>query len=280
MIIDFLLFALVPGIIFFLQALIHKIGTPQNSEKNGLPMDYKALILHCFFIGFWGAAVREWLDDTIPFQALVMVVLVSLTISYAFFIAPIFYLWRKKDFVRDTALEKELQGEGFNFKILFSDAFSSNAYCTGGIPNSRLIIVANNLRDHLRREELKAIIYHEIGHHKRYHILKLFFINVAVMLIAFYLFRYILEMGLNTGVEVLMVAVIAAVQGLMIYYVPAKFMVHMEYQADLFAKKHCGEEAVNSALVKLDEISEGKLTKGNITHPNLEKRIRNLQKVG
>lgn len=279
MISNFLLFSLISGLVFGVQALIQKVFTPNSSEKDVLAMDYRSVVLYCLFVGFLFSVVWEWLDHLVSLQNLIIAVIVSLTISYSFFIAPIFYLWRKKDFVRDTALEKELQEEGFNFKILFSDAFSSNAFCTGGIPNAQLIIVANNLRDHLSKEELKAIIYHEIGHHKRYHIFKLFAVSVVIILIVLTLYRFMLESGLSTGVEVLMVVAIGTVQGLMIYYIPAKFMFHMEYQADLFAKKHNGEEAVKNALVRLDEISEGKLTKGNITHPNLEKRIRNLQKA-
>lgn len=280
MLFNFFLYAVGYGLIFLLQALIQKAFSKSDTQEEGhLQVDVRSVVLFCVFVGLLFSVATQWLDSLVSYRHVVIAVLLSLLVSYWFFLAPVFYLWRKKDFVRDPELEKAIRKEGFHYKVLFTDAFKSNAYCTGGLPNARLIIVANNLKKHLTPKELRAVVYHEIGHHKRYHIFKLFAINVVITLLIISMFRYLLNMGLSVGWEVFWVFVIGATQGLMVYYIPAKFMKHMEYQADLFARRYFGEETVRSALIKMDEVTGGELTKGNINHPNLQKRLRNLQRV-
>ena len=66
--------------------------------------------------------------------------------------------------------------------------------------------------------------------------------------------------------------------GFILYYVPSKVSYKFEYQSDMYAAKNFSKIAIINALERLDEISNGKLTKGNVTHPNLEKRLKNLNK--
>jgi hypothetical protein len=57
-----------------------------------------------------------------------------------------------------------------------------------------------------------------------------------------------------------------------------KIMYFLEYDADRFAAKIVGKDAYTSMLKTLDGVTGGKLTKGDFLHPNLEKRIRNVEK--
>ncbi|MGY0408045.1 MAG: M48 family metalloprotease, partial [Polaribacter sp.] len=112
----------------------------------------------------------------------------SIIVSYWFIINPLKYIFRPKKFTRDEALEKEIKLEGYPFKIYFTNIIVNNAFATGILPFYKIIIVGNNLKEKLSKIELKAVIYHEIGHHKNKHILKLFFVNVIVQTFAFLLF--------------------------------------------------------------------------------------------
>ena len=68
-----------------------------------------------------------------------------------------------------------------------------------------------------------------------------------------------------------------ALFGFVVYYIPNKIMYFLEYDADSFSAKKYNRENIISALKSLDILSEGKLSEGNINHPNLEKRISNLK---
>jgi len=75
-----------------------------------------------------------------------------------------------------------------NYKILFTNLISTNAYATGIIPFYKIIIIGDNLKEKLNKAQLKAIIYHEIGHHENKHMLKLYFINVVLQTLFCFMF--------------------------------------------------------------------------------------------
>ena len=81
----------------------------------------------------------------------------------------------------------------------------------------------------------------------------------------------------NKFFEGLSVFLGGALFGLVIYYIPNKIMYFLEYDADSFSAIKNSRESMINALKRLDELSQGKLTKGNINHPKIEKRLKNLE---
>jgi Zn-dependent protease with chaperone function len=53
----------------------------------------------------------------------------------------------------------------------------------------------------------------------------------------------------------------------------------MEYEADTFAAKQVGKEAYISFLLRLDQLTEGMLSRKTTTHPILSDRIKNVEKA-
>jgi len=82
----------------------------------------------------------------------------------------------------------------------------------------------------------------------------------------------------STLIEPLLVALTGALVGIIYWFIPNKILYFMEFQADDYSAKNFNKKAIIDALKKLNEISGGKLTKGNVNHPNLEKRLKNIRK--
>ena len=228
------------------------------------------------FIGIMLSLVSE-IFGSLNYKIITFILVASIISSYWFIINPLKYLFRKNKYFRDHELEDEIKSEGYNYKILFTDQITSNAYATGIIPFYKIIIVGKTLKEKLTETQLKAIIYHEIGHHKKRHILKLFFINVVLMTIFSLMFSGLYSLHLTGILEPLGVAMAGGIGGLLFWVIPSKVSFYFEYHADDYSAVHYSRDAIIDSLTKLDEISGGKLSKGNTNHPNLEKRLRSLQ---
>ncbi|MGQ1910451.1 M48 family metallopeptidase [Marinifilum sp. RC60d5] len=251
-----------------------------SKEKNKPPFKENLIsfIGASLFIGIMFSLIST-IFDSINYKIILFIIMASIISSYWFIINPLKYLFKAKKYCRDNKLEDELKTEGYNYKILFTDQFVSNALATGIIPFYKIIIVGNNLKEKLTKAELKSIIYHEIGHHKRKHILKLFFVNIILQTIFFVMFSEILKLH-NTVVfvEGLLVALVGGIGGLLFWFIPNKVSFYFEYYADEYSANHYDRSAMIDSLTKLDEITGGKFTKGNSNHPSLEKRINNIKK--
>ncbi|MGB0838385.1 MAG: M48 family metalloprotease [Flavobacteriaceae bacterium] len=212
---------------------------------------------------------------------IVFVLLFSMALtSFWFIINPFQYFIHKDNYQRDRILEKELTNKGYlNYRVLISKKLKDNALATGIVPFFKQIIIAQNLKDDLTKDQINAIIMHEIGHHRKHHITALFIINALLQTSAFYILSAVHSLEIQeVWKEMSLIAITGGLMGLAYYYIPGKIMYYLEYQADSYAAQIMGKEVTSSALIKLDELSGGKLTKGNINHPNLKKRLANIQK--
>ena len=277
---NFLIYSGGAAFILIIQTFFSRRLDPNEKSKSALKTDSLAILVFALGFGFFFSVSSELLTDYIDFKIVNIIMLGALISSYWFFVAPSFYLFRKEKYIRDFELEKQLRLEGFKYKVLFSDEISLNAYGTGGLPHVRLIIIANDLRSQLTQTELKTIIYHEIGHHEKKHIIKLFGLNIIMYTLYYLLFDFSLNLTTVLYLELIIVAVVGAIGGLVYYYLPNKILYYLEYEADLFSATHNNKEDVISALIKFDDITEGQLSKGNINHPNLKKRLDNLRRLG
>ncbi len=66
--------------------------------------------------------------------------------------------------------------------------------------------------------------------------------------------------------------------GFLFWFIPNKISFYFEYYADEYSALNFSRRSLINALIKLDELSEGKLTRGNYSHPKIEKRLNNLVK--
>ena len=122
---------------------------------------------------------------------------------------------------------------------------------------------------------------HELGHLKNNHLLKLYFLSAASYVVGAFVFKYQTILfplyHENGSHNVISVMIVGGSIGLTQYYFPRLFQKRMEHQADLFAAKLVGVEHYENALKELDKLSEGRVSKGAITHPDMESRIKYLK---
>lgn len=203
---------------------------------------------------------------------------ISLLPTYYFAIVPSLYLFFNKDFVRNKEIEK-LTDNQYDIRVIKKNI--TNAYATGILPFSKVIVIGEPLVNKMTDDELRSVIYHEIGHLKLNHIKILFVLNILLTIgwVAFnFFFLQKILPETTSYFKYIKVFFIGATFGLLIYYLPSFIMYKFEYYADLYSAKHTSKESMISALKKLDEISSGEMQKGNATHPSLEKRIQNIMK--
>ena len=268
-----------PAIFFFILLIQYFITYLFSKEKNisFLKENITSMIIASIILGtmmYFSSFYFEAFNSEILFYIL----LSSSIYGYWFILNPILNVMLSNKHQRNLAIEDKLKKDGLNFKVFFTDKISINAIATGIIPFYKIIILADDLKTNLNEKELMAIIYHEIGHHKRKHILIMYFLNVIFL--TFYLIgrasMNIYEFP-NKFYEGVSVFFTGALFGFVVYYIPNKIMYFLEYDADSFSAKKYNRENIISALKSLDILSEGKLSEGNINHPNLEKRISNLK---
>ncbi|QTE22379.1 M48 family metallopeptidase [Polaribacter cellanae] len=272
------------GIVFVILGLQHIVLflISKERKRSQLKEHLISVIGAAIFIGIplsFLPLLMPKIANNISYLIIIFILLSSIIVSYWFVINPLKYVFRPNKFTRDNLLEEEIQREGCPFKIYFTNMVENNAFATGIIPFYKIIVIGNNLKEELSKEELKAVIYHEIGHHKNKHILKLFVVSVILQTFVFLLFFKINQIHFTHAfMEPIMVGINGAFIGFVFYYVPSKISYQFEYQADNYAANKYSKIATIGALKRLDEISNGVLTKGNATHPKLEKRLQSLEK--
>ncbi|MGQ9847050.1 MAG: M48 family metallopeptidase [Bacteroidales bacterium] len=168
----------------------------------------------------------------------------------------------------------------------------ANAYFTGFGKNKRIVLF-DTLIEQMSKEEIVAILAHEIGHYKKKHIIKsmfLSFIQIGLMLYTLSLFINVPVFNKALGAEIpsfhigiiafgILFSPISSVLAILFNY----FSRINEKQADLFAKKHQQATHLITALKKLAAQNYSHLTphpiivKLNYSHPTLLDRIKLLQ---
>lgn len=253
--------------------------------KENIDIDLKATLaealLFTFIIG-WSCWILSSHTQYNLLIALAIILSISFVTSYNYLISPLQYLFSKNKYYTDEKIDNIISAYGYKYNVRIIDRDINNAYAIGILPYTKTILLGDNLVKSMSSDQIKAIIFHEIGHLKLKHLNKLYFINLclATTFYCMFLFRQ-KNLFLNDSVfvEVISVALIGALCGLLSYYIPGKVQYKFELQADAFAASTVGKENIISALQALDRLSDGNVSKGGVTHPPLEKRIENIRKI-
>ncbi len=262
---------LVQHIVFFLFT--------KNKSKSQFTEGLPSIFLAALFIGTAITLILKFVGN---YNSVIIYAFLFSVVSSGFWfvINPFKFLMNPKSYKRNTELENELKSEGYNYKILVTEKIKANALATGIIPFYRIILIGNYLQEQLDPANLKAIIYHEIGHHRKNHMLKIYVINIIIQVAFFMVYSQISKIEFEYPIlEPLSVFLTGALMGLVIWVIPNRVLYFFEYHADGFAAKNYNKTAIIETLKKLDEISGGKLTKGNINHPTLTKRLTHLERL-
>ncbi len=232
---------------------------------------------------------------------LVSVFTIFMTMFYSNIIVPLFN--------KQTPLEKgelrsaieEFSGKaGFKLDNIYvidgsKRSTKSNAYFTG-LGSKKRIVLYDTLINDLSKEQIVAVLAHEIGHYKKRHTLTgtiLGIIQTGFTLFIFSLFLNNPHLSAALGVtrpnfhiSVIAFGILYSPVSLMIGLLFNQISRRNEFQADRFAAEHYTAEYLISALKNLTSKNLSNLTphplyvKFHYSHPTLLERVRALQNIG
>ena len=184
---------------------------------------------------------------------------------------------------------------------------AANAFATGAFKNSALVAVSTDIMGQMTKEELRAVLGHEMSHVANGDMVTLTLVqgvlNAFVIVISRVLASVLANAGNgeggrrrnNGGLYFLLVMVLQLALGILASLVVMWFSRKREYAADAGSAKLLGTpSAMIAALRRLGNlqpgvlpdslramgIAEGKKTSIWSTHPSIEDRITALQNLG
>jgi STE24 endopeptidase len=175
----------------------------------------------------------------------------------------------------------------------------SNAFFTG-FGRFRKVVLFDTLVAQLTEPELESVLAHEIGHHKKRHVMKLLSVSIAGVFVAFaaiawlarqqwfyHAFGFQYRAGFavpNVAPAILLFGLLAGTVSFWLSPLIHIWSRRFEYEADAFARATMGEaQSIIHALRKLSEKNLSNLTPHPLysgfyySHPTLLERQRALR---
>ncbi len=178
----------------------------------------------------------------------------------------------------------------------------ANAFATGAFKNSALVAVSTGLLEAMNRDEVEAVLAHEVAHVANGDMVTMTLIQGVLNTFVVFLSRivgYIVDKQLNRngngqGVGYFVTSIVCQIVfGILASMIVAWFSRHREFRADAGAADYMGQpNSMIGALIRLGRIVPGPLPKSIqasgisdkpsimalfSTHPPLEDRIAALQ---
>lgn len=246
-----------------------------------------------------------WLYDTLGANAwlyawaAITVFSLFMTLFYSNIIVPLFNKQTPLEGgeLRD-AIEAFAQKAGFAINNIYvmdasKRSTKANAYFTGFGAKKRIVLFDTLIND-LDKDEIVAVLAHEIGHYKKKHTLQGMFISICYTGIMLFLLSLLLD---NKDIAVALGGQSASFHlGLIafsIFFTPVSFVINVfssihsrknEYQADGYAAGFGLTDSLISGLKKLSVKSLSNLNPDwlyvffNYSHPTLLQRIKAMKK--
>jgi STE24 endopeptidase len=227
------------------------------------------------------------------------VIMVLMTMFYASVIVPLF---NKLTPLEDGDLKAEItdycKKVGFKLDNLFvmdgsKRSSKANAFFSG-LGSKKRIVLYDTLANEYSKEEITAVLAHEIGHYKKKHTLTTIVVSVLQVGLMLFVLSLVInrpEFSLALGIKEKSFHVSLIVFSLL--YSPLSMLIGVtmnvisrknEYEADNYAKTTYKAEPLVSSLKKLSVDSLSNLTPHhyyvfvNYSHPTLLQRINALYK--
>lgn len=223
--------------------------------------------------------------------------MVLITMFYASVIVPIF---NKLTSLKEGDLREEItkycEKVGFKLDNLFvmdgsKRSSKANAFFSG-LGSKKRIVLYDTLVNEYSKEEITAVLAHEIGHYKKKHTLTTMLVSILQVGLMLYILSLVInlpEISLALGVKEKSFHI-----GLLVFsilYTPLSMLIGLimnlisrknEYEADAFAKETYSSKPLISSLIKLSVDSLSNLKPHpyyvflHYSHPTLLQRIKAL----
>jgi heat shock protein HtpX len=277
------------AVITVLSIVCDLLGVNQALAANGLNLG--ALLAFSAIIGFGGAFISLLLSKTMAkWSTGAKVITAPSSEGETWLLATVKRLADKAG----IAMPEVAMYEG-----------APNAFATGAFKNSALVAVSTGLLNGMSREEIEAVLGHEVAHVANGDMVTLSLIQGVVNTFVIFLARVVgsivdrvvfrTERGVGPGYFIT-VLVCQIVFGVLASIIVAWFSRQREFRADAGSAKYLGTpQPMMHALARLGGLPPGELPKSLsafgitdkagvmalfATHPPIEVRIRALQALG
>ena len=270
------------------------LGVDSILANNGMDLDLSALLIFCAVFGFLGSFVSLLLSKF----------LAKRTSGTQIIGQP---RTEEERWLVQTVAELSKKADIGMPEVGIFPAQQSNAFATGWNRNNALVAVSAGLLQRFSRDEVRAVLAHEIGHVANGDMITLSlvqgvvntFVMFAARVIGFFVDRVVLKNNRGLGLGYWITTVVAEIAlGILASTIVMWFSRQREFRADAAGAQLAGRTAMLGALEKLRAetqaqvanempetmtafgISSGwkrKTSKLFMTHPPLEDRIRALK---
>ncbi|MGE0383725.1 MAG: protease HtpX [Gammaproteobacteria bacterium] len=272
-----------------LAVVLHLLGVDSALASNGSDLNLTALLVMSTVYGMAGSLISLAMSKTMAKAATGAVVIEQPRTA------------AERWLVDTVARQARDAGIGMP-EVAVYDSPEPNAFATGMNRNSALVAVSTGLLTGMRREEVEAVLGHEVSHVANGDMVTLALIQGVVNSFVFLFSRVIghfvdrvilkTERGYGPGYFVT-VMVAQLVLGVLASVIVAWFSRQREYRADAGGATLAGRGNMVAALERLRSMHEpavlpdhmrafgisGGMASLFATHPPLEERIRTLQQA-
>lgn len=204
-----------------------------------------------------------------------------------------------------ATVRKQAEGAGIKMpEVAIYDAPEMNAFATGPTRNNALVAVSTGLLQQMNRDEVEAVLAHEVSHVANGDMVTMTLIQGVVNTFVIFLARVIgsvIDRAISGNRDsggiayFAIVLVLQFVLGIFASMIVMAFSRWREYRADAGAARLAGRDKMISALTRLSQnhgenslpqaiqafaISGGGMRKLFSSHPPLEERIAALRNAG
>ena len=249
------------------------------------------MMLFIWFYNYTGELFWLWTWGAIA------IFMILITMFYASVIVPLF---NKLTPLEEGELKTEIitycKKVGFNLDNLFvmdgsKRSSKANAFFSG-LGSKKRIVLYDTLANEYSKEEITAVLAHEIGHYKKKHTLTTMVVSVAQIGVMLFILSLVInkpEFSIALGVKeksfhlgLLVFSMLYSPLSMLIGVVMNVISRKNEYEADNYAKTTYSADPLVSSLKKLSVDSLSNLTPHpyyvfmNYSHPTLLQRIKAL----
>jgi len=157
--------------------------------------------------------------------------------------------WLKKD-VEQLCKKNKVPAP----KLAIARSGGPNAFVFGRTPSSATLVVTQGLLNSLTKEEVKAVVAHEIGHIKHKDMVVMTIVS-AVPVIAYYVARFLVFTPSGRNEKRGVAAILVGVAAFLVYFVTNLLVLALsrlrEYYSDRFSGENTNPSLLASALAKI-----------------------------
>ncbi|MGV3593431.1 MAG: protease HtpX [Gammaproteobacteria bacterium] len=282
-----LFFATNIAVLVLISLVFNLLGFQGLLAANGVDLDLQALLVYSAVIGFAGSFISLLMSKPMAKMSMRVQVISEPRTE--------FERWLLR------TVEQQAERSGIRMpEVGVFDQAAPNAFATGWNRNDALVAVSTGLVNGMNRDEVEAVLAHEISHVANGDMVTLTLIQGVVntfvvflsRVIAFVVDRVVFKVERGHGPAFWIVSIVAQIAlGILASMIVMWFSRHREYRADAGGAALAGRGKMISALRRLEAshkaempdelvafgINTGRMSALFSSHPPLSERIRALE---